>query len=169
MGRPRGGRMRFFLFILVNAVLFVRPAEIVPELEGAPIYEMVILVSLAASATGVLQQLTTQSLAGRPITVCVLGLLVAVVLSHLSHGMLSEAGTFGVLFLKIVLYYLLLVAVVDTPARMRQFLGWVGVLILALTALALLQHHGTIDLPMSASVEQRELNAETGEVQTYPR
>src|SRR5262249_38202472 len=105
---PWGGRMSFYLFILVNAVLFVRPAEIVPELEGAPIYEVVILVCLAASAVAVLQQLTARSLGRRPITVCVLGLLVAVVLSHLSHGSLGEAGTFGLLFVKIVLYYLLL-------------------------------------------------------------
>ena len=34
--------MAFFFFLLVNATLFVRPMEIVPDLEGARLYEFFI-------------------------------------------------------------------------------------------------------------------------------
>ena len=46
---PRHG-LGFFLFLLVNAALFVRPAEVVPALVGWNIYEVLILACLAASA-----------------------------------------------------------------------------------------------------------------------
>jgi hypothetical protein len=103
------------------------------------------------------------------VTVCVLGLLAAVVLSNLSHGATYEARRGGLLFFKIVLYYLLLVAVVDTPARLRRFLGWIGVLILALTTLALLQYHGVINIASLEAIEQREVDPATGEVIAFPR
>src|SRR5260221_9173373 len=103
--------MRFALFILLNAVLFVRPADIFPELDKASIYEAVILLCISVSATALLPQLSPQSLSRRPITVAVLGLLVAVVLSQVARGSLSEALVHGITFFKIVLYYLLLVAV----------------------------------------------------------
>src|SRR5436309_3285608 len=76
----------FVLFILLNATLFVRPAEIVPALIGVEIYQALILACLLASFPGVLEQLTPRSLERRPATVCVLGLFVAVLLSHLAHG-----------------------------------------------------------------------------------
>jgi O-antigen ligase len=161
--------MSFILFILVNVVLFLRPAEIIPGLEGAPIYELVILAALAASAPEVLGQLTTRSLAARPVTVCVLGLLAAVVLSNLSHGALYEARTGGLLFFKIVLYYLLLVAAVDSPGLLRGFLGWTGVLILSLTTLAVLEYHGVINIASLEAVEQREVDPATGELIAFPR
>ena len=41
--------MDFFLFCLLNAVLFLRPAELVPALVGLPIYQCVLLLTIAAS------------------------------------------------------------------------------------------------------------------------
>src|SRR5262249_26152409 len=67
------------------------------------------------------------------------------------------------------LYYLLLVAVVNTPARLRQFLGWVGVLVLALTTLALFQYHGAINLPALEAIQQFEEDPLTGERRSFPR
>src|SRR5689334_11470998 len=61
------------LFLLLNAVLILRPADIVPELEGLPIYNVVILSCLVASLPAVLYQLRPGVLAQRPITVCVFG------------------------------------------------------------------------------------------------
>jgi hypothetical protein len=160
--------MQFYLFILLNAVLFVRPAEIVPEWEGAPIYEVVILACLAVSAAPLLQQLTTRSLATRPVSVCVLGLLAAVVLSHLANANLYEARLSGAAFGKIVLYYLLLVGVVNSEARLRQFLGWLGCFIVIITVLGLLQYHGAIHIPALEVYQQGEIT-EDGEYRIIPR
>ena len=46
-------------------------------------------------------------------------MLPAIVLSHLANGELAEAWTTGVEFVKVLLYYFLLVGVVDTPARLE--------------------------------------------------
>jgi hypothetical protein len=161
--------MRFYLFILVNAVLFLRPGEIIPELEGARLYEMAILACLAVSVVPVLRQLSTRSLVVRPITLCVLGLFVAVVLSHLSHLYFYGTWVSGVAFAKIVLYYLLLVGIVNSEARLREFLGWLAGFLVVLTVLALVQYHQIADIPGLAAFQQKVVDKATGETHILPR
>jgi hypothetical protein len=160
--------LAFALFIVLNAVLFIRPAEIVPALLGLPVYEVTILSSLALSAKAVVRRLSPAALADNPITVCVLGLLAAVVLSHLcrlSFGMAKDAGT---MFLKVVIYYLLFVATVDTVGRLKQFCLWMVLFVFVLTALALLQYHGYIDIPSLTAMDgmERSIDEVTGELVT---
>src|SRR5579864_1909912 len=84
-------RLGFGLFVLVNAVLFVRPAELIPGIADWPIYEVVILACLLASLPAVIRQLTWNSFRRNPITLCVVGLLLAIILSHLTHGDIYDA------------------------------------------------------------------------------
>jgi hypothetical protein len=161
--------MGFFLFLLVNAVLFIRPAEIVPALVGWPIYEAVIIADLLVSLPALLRQLTPRSLAERPLTACVLGMLAAVVLSHLSHLFLWGARHSGIEFTKVLLYYLLLVANVNTLGRLRGFLAALVFYILVLTSLALLQYHGAIHIQALETLQQHEVNEETGELVYFLR
>jgi O-antigen ligase len=158
------GSLGFVLFVILIGVLFVRPAELIDSLKEAPVYEVTILCCLAVAAPAVLAQLRPDSLRDRPITLCVLCLLPAVALSHLSHFALPDAKASAIAFSKIVLSYLLLVAVVDTGARLRQLLGWMTLFILALTILALLQHHGIIDNPALAAHRERVFDSESGDV-----
>src|SRR4051794_767296 len=102
----------FALFVLVNATLFLRPAELIPAVEGQPIYELLILSCLALSLPAVLQRFGRDRLREDPVSVCVIGLLVAVVLSHATRFHFSEAISDGVLFLKLVVYYALLVTLI---------------------------------------------------------
>lgn len=159
------GALGFALFVLLNAALFIRPAEIISDLQDARIYEALIICCLAVSLPGVARQFSAASLATQPITVCVLGVLVATVLSHMARVSFGEALQSGTEFGKIVLYYLLLIAVVDSPARLRRLLEWLAVFIVVLTVLALLQYHEVIDISslVSASQRQDEINPETGE------
>jgi hypothetical protein len=53
-------------------------------------------------------------------------MLTAVVLSHLSSFYIFGARMAGMEFLKIVIYYLLLVGLIDRVERLRQFLGWLS-------------------------------------------
>jgi hypothetical protein len=159
----------FPLFVALNAVLFVRPSELVPALAAVPIYWVVILLCLAASPRTLVNQLSRQSLVSRPITAAVVGLLAAVVLSHLYELRAWEARLHGVTFLKVLLYYLLLVGSVDSPQRLRQFLAWLVVFAAALTALALLQYHGVINVPALAALDQFEIDKSTGEATVIPR
>src|ERR1700710_334865 len=115
--------MRFGLFLLVNAMLFIRPAEFHPALYGLPIYEVCILSCLAVAYPSVAAGVTPKALAASPVNACVAGMLGAIVLSHMANGEPSEAFGRGVEFLKLLLYYFLLVAVVDAPARLERFLA----------------------------------------------
>ena len=156
----------YLLFLLVNFVLLVRPSEIVPALDRIPIYQFVILACLLTSLPVVLEQLTLESLFSRPITLFVLCLLPAALLSHLSHlyfgGVLDAGREFG----KLVIYYLLLVGLVNTPSRLRQFMVWVFLLVIVLTTLALLEYHRVIDIPALREMDQRNVDPVTGVV-TY--
>jgi putative inorganic carbon (hco3(-)) transporter len=154
----------FVLFVVCMGLLIVRPTELVESLRDAPLYEMTILCGLAISAPRILTQLAGRSLATSPITVCVVGLLPAVALSHMSHGAFGPAVTGTVTFLKVVLSYLFLVAVLNTQGRLRVFLFWLVAFIFALTGLALLQHSGVIDNPALAAHTERVHDDESGEV-----
>jgi hypothetical protein len=161
--------MAFLLFILVNATLFIRPGEIVPDLEGWPIYQWLILSCLVVAYPRVFDQFTRDALVSRPVTVCVVGMWVAVVLSHLVRMATIEARENGFEFGKVILYYLLLMAVVDTPERLRKLLlclvGFIGILAL----IAVLQYHGMIQMASLTTLEQQQIDPETGEVVIIPR
>ena len=51
------GGLDFALVLVLNAVLFIRPAEIIPALANMPIYNWVILTCLAVSLATILNQL----------------------------------------------------------------------------------------------------------------
>ncbi len=137
----------FFLFLLVNAALFVRPAEIVPALVGLNIYEFLILACLALSIPAVLEQFTAKSLELRPVTLCVLGVFLTLLLSHLIQLDFGRLYDNGMLFGKIVVYYILFVGLVDSPARLRTFLFWILLFATATITVSVLQFHGVVALP----------------------
>ncbi len=113
--------------------------------------------------------LTLQSLNRSPITGCVLGILAACVLSHLSHFGIETAITCGSKFAKIFAYYLILVLLVDTPARLRSFLHWLARLTLLMTILALLHYHKIINIAALEAIQQVDIDEKTGEVYVIPR
>jgi len=152
-----------FLFLLVTATLFVRPGEIFPAVHAWSIYEFLILACLAVSLPGVLKQLSAVSLVENPITACIMGLWAAVVLSHLSHFFIWGARMSGFMFFKIVVYYLLLVANVDSEEHLRSFLRWLLLLITLLAALALLSAYHIVELPGIDFFAQRQYDRVTGQ------
>ncbi len=136
--------MAFLLFILVNAALFIRPGEIVPAMLGWEIYFYVILACLLVAAPDVLRYLTGQTLGAQPITLCVFGLLGAVMLSGFVSAGIDEAWRTGFHFAKVVIYYLLFVSLVTTPTRLRTVLLCNLVFAGAVTMLAVLGYHEII-------------------------
>src|SRR5262249_10194690 len=152
-----------------NAVLFIRPAEVVPELATYPIYEAAILACLAVSLPSVLRQLTPSALARSPVTVCALGMLPAIVVSQVVHLQFGLALEQGAAFAKVAVYFLLLVATVNTRARLYRFLAALVVYIVVLAGLALLQYHGAIDIPALAILEQKEIDPRTGDLVSFIR
>src|SRR5258707_529922 len=127
--------MNFALFILLNAILLIRPEELLAGTDtsakssGLRLYFIVIVLFTSPSFHSILSLLSLQSLKDRPITVCVLGLPIAISLSQIALGNIGKAFEQVAEFAKVVLYFLLLTTVVDTPVRLKAFLGWLVVFV----------------------------------------
>ena len=138
--------MAYLLFILVNAALFIRPAEIVPAMLGWEVYFYVIVACFAVALPEVLHYLTGQSPDTQPITLAILGLLVLIPISSLLNADAAEAWRTGFYFAKVIVYYLLFVSLVTTPARLRMLLICILIFSGTATALAVLRYHDVIEL-----------------------
>ena len=146
--------MDFALFILLNAVLLIRPEEIVPDLAGLRLYLLVMAACLVATAPRLIAVLNPAELSARPISMCVLGVWVAGILSELARGQFGLAADFAGEFGKVVLYYLLLISVLDSYGRTRAFLACIAGLVMIIATLGLLQHRGWIDIEAMRPLER---------------
>jgi putative inorganic carbon (HCO3(-)) transporter len=155
--------VELFLFILANAAMFIRPGDIAPELATVQLYLILILTCFVLSLPKLVVQWTSQPWTDRPMTLCMLGLLVSTMPAHISHGNLEQALGSGLEFARVVLYFLLLVGVVDTPARLRQFLISLLVLVAVMAVPALLHFHGYINIPSIKTLERGQIDPTTGE------
>jgi O-antigen ligase len=137
----------WILFLLLNGALFLRPNEILPQLEGKElhIFLVLILLCLAHCLPAVFRQLRPSSLAQNPIAVCVIAILPAVIISLLANGDTWYVREEGIKLAQIVVYFLLLLALVNSPQRIRQLLLAVAIFALLLNIIALLAYHGIID------------------------
>ena len=156
--------MDFFLFCLLNAVLFIRPAEIVPSLLDLPIYQCIIILNLIVSLPFIARQLEPSELRANPITLCVLGLLLAVPLSHIRHFDFWHARYDFLEFSKLVLYYLLFVGVIRNEQRLNRFFLVLLLLLASMTTLSLLHNQGVINVPALDSLDQFGIDPQTGQV-----
>jgi hypothetical protein len=139
-----GYRLGFILFMLVNATLFLRPTEIFHEYFYSQTYLVLILACFVVSVPCVIKQLARAALVAQPVTVCVLGLVAAIALSHLTRFAFESAFFSALEFGKVALYYLLFLGLVSSSGRLRQFLFWLVVFVLGQTLVAVLQYHGVI-------------------------
>ena len=158
MSRSPG--LGFFLFILLNATLFLRPAELVPALLDLPIYNVIILSCLAASASAVLGQLSSRSLSQSSINACVLCLFGSAILSNLTHFQIREAIDSGVELIKVVIYYFLLVSLLDSFSRIRSFLLWLCFYVVVLLSLGLLHYYEIVSIPALEAYHERQWELE---------
>jgi hypothetical protein len=159
----------FFLFLLVNATLFIRPAEIVPDLENWPIYNMVIVANLIIAAPAIADYLSKNGLSRCPTTTCVLGVLVFVVMSHLARFDTWYARTCGTEFSKIVAYFFLLIVTVNSTKRFFTFLAAIVAFTLVVNTLTVLEYNGLVDFPTISVAMEGDYNEITGELFQVPR
>jgi hypothetical protein len=162
--RPAEGvySLGFCLFLLVNAVLFIRPAEIVTDLEGLPIYESVILAALLVSVPAMARQLAGGAIVSKPILTCVVCMWLAIVAHYVRIRVFWHIREEGFEFFKVVLYFLLMIANVTTVGRLKHFLYWLVGFIFALTVLALLNFYEVIDIASLVRMKEREIDPDTG-------
>lgn len=147
----------FFLFLLVNAALFVRPSDVVPALEGVELYRYLILACFAVSFPAVLQYFSEAGLDERPIDLCLLLTFPLVLLSGIANVGLEHAFETGIVYLKLLVYYLLLVSLVTTPQRLRILLNCVLLFSCMVVILSALDFYGVITLPRDEYVNGRKV------------
>jgi hypothetical protein len=119
--------MAYILFLLTNAALFVRPSELFPSLGNVQLYMLLIAATIACSLQRLHNQFTLRTMLQQPVNLCVAGMVAAVVLSHVTRGASGAAATGAVMMAKVAVYYMLLVALVNTPERLRRFLLCTGI------------------------------------------
>jgi hypothetical protein len=133
--------MAYLLFLLANAALFFRPAELFPALGDLQLYLYFITAAIVCSMSAIENQLRVKTLIQQPINLCMLGLTLSVATSHLAAGNMSLAGQGLFSMLKVLLYYLVLVSVVNTTARLRQFLLVTAVCSSAMIFVSVIDYH----------------------------
>jgi hypothetical protein len=153
-------RAALALLTLVVATLLCRPADLIPALEGAPIYEGLVVACLAVSMPRLWAQFSPRALRENAVTALVLLLVPAVVLSHLAHGDTYDARLGGAEMAKAAALFLLVVTQATSLPRLRAVLGAIVAGVAGVAALAVLQYHGAFDFPALSAVEQRGLDTD---------
>jgi putative inorganic carbon (hco3(-)) transporter len=145
---PIAGRCKigFYLFLLLNAVLFIRPSEIFPSLENLPIYNCVMITCIAASWPVLVRQLKWKYLRSQPTVLCVLAFLGAIIMSLLANHERWAVPDAVTDFGKVVIYFLLLTGLVNNPQRLAKFMMVIVLFIIAIAVLAELDFHGILEL-----------------------
>lgn len=145
----------FVLFIILNFLLYVRPTEVIPGLVGLELYQYTIVFCLLSSFQILFVEL--RHLTERPMTWCILGVNLTIVLSCLANLHLGEAFVGGVEFLKVVLYFLLFLGLVSTPARLHTFLWWLSVFITLCALMTVLVFYDVIQLPNLSKLKDGDM------------
>jgi hypothetical protein len=137
--------MAFFFFLLANIVVFVRPGEIFAEFQGFQFYLCFIALSTFFAQKELSQMFQPQKFFSQPVTVCVIGVFLCILLSHGSNFYIGGMFRGGVEFFKVVVYYLLLVSLVTTPERLHILLKTTVLSAMVMIGLSVLDYEQVID------------------------
>jgi putative inorganic carbon (HCO3(-)) transporter len=155
-------RMDFYLLLLVNVALFLRPQDLVPSLAAVPFYNILIVVNLVVAAPAIVQQLRSGGWRS-PAILCLAGVLTALVVSLVARNDLPGAWHWGLEFAKVAAYFLLLTAVLTTTRRLVIYLATIVTLTLLLAGLAVAHFHGNINFPLITHAREVVYDPLTGE------
>ena len=176
-GRLASGNMRdksvavfaYALFVLTTATLYLRPAELFFWMAEWPIYEVLILSTLVLTHQSIQGHFHWYYLQRQPITLCVVGILLAVVASHAQHMYLGGVIDSGTLFLKTIVYYGLLVTIVNSPSRMRGIMLTVAICATTMVTLCVLDFFEIFDFEFIQHLDDFDGITDDEEVKTVLR
>ncbi|WP_237225703.1 O-antigen ligase family protein [Rubinisphaera sp. JC750] len=152
----------FACFLAANATIYVRPWEIFPALNGLPIYLGLIVAAGLLAYQSIQLHLRPLSLLAQPITLCVLGVCAGVAVSHLTNGYLGGMVSGTVMMAKTVAYYLVLVATVNTPQRLRVFMISLAICGVVSIGIAVADYHNVVPIESLTHIKERTGYSPTG-------
>ena len=161
--------MDFSVFVVLNFLLLVRPEDLFPPIAGFRLYLVTIVVCTVAALPELHRTLNRESLRTRPIAVCVVGMLGATYASFAFRGRFADGLDFCGEFAKVVLFFCLLISVVNTPERLRAYVAWVAVFVNCVMAISLLQLFELIDFPGIEPLRYSEYNPATDQDEMIER
>ena len=136
--------MDFFLFLVVNAVLFLRPSELVPELRNYPIYYCVMVACLLCSSVRLIRFFSVDPVRGHPSVTLMFGMWL---FSMISLVVNVENPLDGVTELtKVQTYFVLVLALVQTPGRLRAVTAVVALCLMTTSIVGILHFKEVINI-----------------------
>ena len=161
--------MAFALFLLVNFLFFIRPDEIITSLADSRLYLWTILACMLFAWRELAITVKLDKMIMNPITCCILLYGAVFTISNVINVGVYEAREKGTEYLKLVLYYLLMISLVTTPSRLRIFLITLVFYAFTMTAIVLLDHYEVIRIEAIEPIMQNEYDEDGGIKDTYPR
>lgn len=153
--------MDFFLFLLVNAALFLRPQDLFESVQTIPFYNILIVTNLIVASPAIMKELG-QGLEKLPGTACVLGIWIAIVASLLARSNLEGAWLYGVEFMKVVAYFILMTSILTTKERLGWFVATFIILTVAVSAISIADFNGYRDFPIIKHAREGVTDKVTG-------
>ncbi|MFM9965926.1 MAG: O-antigen ligase family protein [Planctomycetaceae bacterium] len=143
--RSAASQLAFVLLLGCCAAMILRPAELFPVLDVLPIYECLILGALVCGVRELQRHFRWANLQQQPALLCVVGVLIAIVLSHLQRMYLHGAKEGAIEFLKVLLLFGLIISQTDTVSRLKTLLTVIALTATATVSLCVLDYYGVID------------------------
>jgi hypothetical protein len=122
MGNSSLSGLAFTFLCLTTATMILRPAELVPGLAGLPLYEACIAATILFGHQGLLRHFVPGALTRQPVTLCFIGVLIAIPVSQITHMYFGGALSGTIEFVKAGMLFALIVAVVDTWSKFERLL-----------------------------------------------
>ncbi len=167
--RPATSQLAFGLLLGVCAVMILRPAELFPVLDVVPIYEVLIVGALVCGARDLQRHFRWVNLQQQPAMMCVCGVLIAIVLSHLQRFYLGGVKEGAIEFLKVLLLFGLIVSQTDTVARLKTLLTVVAVTATITVSLCVLDYYGVVDFEFITHISDVDGVTDANTVQRVSR
>lgn len=161
--------MAFPLFLALNFVFFIRPDDLFPALAESRLYLWTFVICTLFSWRELSLIFKYGKLLSDPITCCILLYGLVFTVSNVMNVGLYEARVNGSDYLKLTLYYLLFLSLINTPARLHFFLKALVINILLMTVVVLLNHYEMIHVEAIKTVMQNEYDYDGTILDTYPR
>ena len=136
--------MDFILFLAVNAVLFLRPSELVPELRPYPIYYFAIVACLFFSVIRLIRFFMVDPVRRHPSVTLMFGMLGFAVISLTLN---SDKPLDGISEMsKVMTYFVLFLSLVHTSGRLRAVTGVVAICLMTTSIVGILHFKDVISV-----------------------
>jgi len=161
--------MAFSLFLLLNAIFFIRPDDFVTGLAELRLYLSAFVVCLLFSWRELSVTIRQGKLSSDPITCCILLYGIVFTISNIFQVSTSVAIEKGFDYVKLFLYYLLFISLVTTPERLRKFVVALVLCILVISAMVLLDYFEVFEIEVIEPFMQKLYDEDGSILGTVPR